>query len=452
MGAQVQGKQELVWPMPATQKEMVAQTARAVRRAKLDGLRRQRVEWLLPVGSKKGEFLSTDPRLMPSNVGEEFNAACRLMATLLEEKSAAQSKLEVVSDRVSRVRAKRLDDQIDSDPVGLFSTTCKKYAAVVFPTADVLDELRALAGEQDRDQVLLLANPQWNLGNLVSDFGFGARREQSEAFVSGFGAVYTLIERRIGNTTNTLGLPLGSRRGGVVRLLKCYPGKWQVHIMEGRNTSREPYQLLDNYPSYRELEFIVEKYVGSRDSFLREAARRPVDPSNIVYSYPSYPSGRTWIQPGAKPGAGADAEADGEGPVPPPPAAAAEPAEAVPLYQDVEIAKMGKAMLVAALETLGQPVPETAEKKTSLEEIRAALKNAQQVRLMKATQKPIAEVVKMSRTGTCRLCGRDTGRKGHGVVPCPRCRGNASSDLDLACPICGGWGHTVCPACHAADP
>ena len=39
-----------------------------------------------------------------------------------------------------------------------------------------------LAGEQDRDRVLLLANPQGNPGNqVVSAFGCGARREQREA-------------------------------------------------------------------------------------------------------------------------------------------------------------------------------------------------------------------------------------------------------------------------------
>ena len=58
------------------------------------------------------------------------------------------------------------------------------------------DELRAPAGEEDRDRVLLLANPQGNPGNrAVSAFGLGARREQSEAFVNGFGAVHTLIAR-----------------------------------------------------------------------------------------------------------------------------------------------------------------------------------------------------------------------------------------------------------------
>lgn len=48
-------------------------------------------------------------------------------------------------------------------------------AAVVFPSAETLPELRRLDAEQQR--LLLIFNPQWQTtGQLVSDFGWGLGR------------------------------------------------------------------------------------------------------------------------------------------------------------------------------------------------------------------------------------------------------------------------------------
>jgi hypothetical protein len=56
------------------------------------------------------------------------------------------------------------------------------------------------------------ANVYYN--QVISDFGFGEQRKAREEFVASFSMVYHLKQMRV--------------MGEDVRLLKCYPGKWQV--------------------------------------------------------------------------------------------------------------------------------------------------------------------------------------------------------------------------------
>lgn len=51
---------------------------------------------------------------------------------------------------------------------------------------------------------------------------------QAEEFVNRFENTYTLIEQRVGEASNVT-----SSSGGVVRILKCYPGDWQVRLVFG---------------------------------------------------------------------------------------------------------------------------------------------------------------------------------------------------------------------------
>lgn len=51
-------------------------------------------------------------------------------------------------------------------------------------------------------------------GNLVSEFGFGARKEAAMAVVDSFEPTYFFKQQRVS--------------GDDLRLLRAYPGKWQV--------------------------------------------------------------------------------------------------------------------------------------------------------------------------------------------------------------------------------
>lgn len=45
-------------------------------------------------------------------------------------------------------------------------------AAVVFPTADTLPQLKAMATAKGGNRLMLVVNPQWQMdGQIVSDFG-----------------------------------------------------------------------------------------------------------------------------------------------------------------------------------------------------------------------------------------------------------------------------------------
>lgn len=64
-------------------------------------------------------------------------------------------------------------------------------------------------------QLAMIVNPQWELkGNLVSDFGLGGTRQRREALAASFVDSYYLKQLRV--------------YGDEVRVLRAYPGKFQV--------------------------------------------------------------------------------------------------------------------------------------------------------------------------------------------------------------------------------
>ena len=65
----------------------------------------------------------------------------------------------------------------EMERVGLWQN--EAMSAVVFPSADTLPELRKLDNAQQR--LLLTFNPQWQRGQLISDFGW--------AFPSAYSAI-----------------------------------------------------------------------------------------------------------------------------------------------------------------------------------------------------------------------------------------------------------------------
>ena len=51
--------------------------------------------------------------------------------------------------------------------------------------------------DAEQGKLALLINPQWQVGQVVSDFGFGAKRRDCEKFLRGFQDVYYLKQQRI---------------------------------------------------------------------------------------------------------------------------------------------------------------------------------------------------------------------------------------------------------------
>lgn len=62
--------------------------------------------------------------------------------------------------------------------------------------------------------LLLLTFDAFMQGNLVSEFGFGSRKEAAMAFIDSFEPTYFFKQQRVA--------------GDDIRLLRAYPGKWQV--------------------------------------------------------------------------------------------------------------------------------------------------------------------------------------------------------------------------------
>ncbi len=59
-------------------------------------------------------------------------------------------------------------------------------------------QLNKLCSGPDAPKLVLIVNPQWEMrGNLVSDFGFGQRRENAERFIASFQPSYSLKQLRV---------------------------------------------------------------------------------------------------------------------------------------------------------------------------------------------------------------------------------------------------------------
>ncbi|CAK9193175.1 unnamed protein product [Sphagnum jensenii] len=234
------------WPNPQTMEEAVKQAGEAVQRAIASGKQRQKLQLLLPVDQRQFNYLDTEPRDYPCGIRDEFIACSKMIAAMFKSMSPLGDKDEVLTRRIG-------EKDNEMDPVGLLYPADKSIAAIVFPIAETLKQVRSLASS-DESRPLLLVNPQWRLaGQVVSDFGFGPWRRQAEEFVDTFETTYTLIEQRVGEASNVT-----SSSGGVVRILKCFPGDWQVYLMAADGTS-EMIGVFPAQPIYKDLEKLVSE-------------------------------------------------------------------------------------------------------------------------------------------------------------------------------------------------
>lgn len=222
-------------PVPRGPQETVAQAVAACTRAWEAGVKRQRVELLLPL------IGATDLDDWPGGIRQQFKAAQPMVEELLRE-------LKKLPGLEGRLSARILDD---GDAVAAWEGGA--LAAVLFPTAETLGEVRKIA-EARRDGLVLIVNPQWQKGNVVSDLGLLPWvRKANEELVGSFQETYTLRQLRMNSDD--------------VKLLYSYPSPYAVNLRRpDAPTQNECVAQRESEPSYRELEGILRGVPWSMSS------------------------------------------------------------------------------------------------------------------------------------------------------------------------------------------
>ncbi|CAD7699033.1 unnamed protein product [Ostreobium quekettii] len=221
------------YPVPLKADAIRYEAVQACLRAWKAGVRRQRLELqvsMLKIGDPVG------PLGWPGGIQQQFRAVTPLVESILMDLKRQQG-LE------GRLEAQVLDE---GDAVGCWES--KKLAAVLFPVSDTVDRIRRLDRGCGGERLVMMINPQWQPGQVVSDFGFGAQRKLREEFVDSFEKVFFQKEINIFNDR--------------VLLLRCYPGDWQVHLVRSSG-------LIDlictqpREPKYEELLDLLRRVDGS---------------------------------------------------------------------------------------------------------------------------------------------------------------------------------------------
>lgn len=188
---------QTTFPLPTTTASSINQAALAVQRAFADGVRMQTVEILLR---------DNEMSAWPGGIQQQFRVALPMIESLLMQ-------LKSTPGLEGRITAEFLDE---TDCVGLWQS--ERLAAVVFPTAETIPALMKVGDALSGERLTLCVNPQWQLeGQIVSDLffiGFEERR-RSERFARSLETTYCLEQRRV--------------MGCEVRVMRCYPGAWQVY-------------------------------------------------------------------------------------------------------------------------------------------------------------------------------------------------------------------------------
>jgi hypothetical protein len=224
----------LVFPLPSDPEQCVAQAAGAVIRAWSDGIRRQSMELLLP---QEGSDAAGG---WPGGIRQQFRAALPMIESLLLRIKRAEG-LE------GRITAEWVDE---GDCVGAWQS--EKLAAVVFPTADSLTEVRRIDDALSGNRLMVVVNPQWQpQGQVVSDFGFGSTRRAAERYVASLDEVYYLRRIRV--------------LGDEVRVLRCYPSRWQVHYVRAAGDT-ELISIEQEKPTYQRVLDLLKSVRDSRAS------------------------------------------------------------------------------------------------------------------------------------------------------------------------------------------
>eukprot|EP00877_Chromochloris_zofingiensis_P004360 jgi/Chrzof1/13925/Cz08g18030.t1 len=247
---------------------MVQQAAESVQQASAASRFRQHVEFLNPVNEKAINFLSTEAMDYPCSNMEEFRTLCNLTRQLCKVLFGSDVQLQT----------QRIDEGgLDGDLCAVITAAgSSKAVAVVWPTAEKLKDIKRLA-EDASIQQLYIVNPLWKTeGNLVSEFGIGPWRKANEEFVATFEPSYQLFEQRIG-APSSINMANNSRyaSGGVVRVLRAYPGQYEVHVMASNGAS-QPIGAFPQKPSYRQLDDLIAQARKAKVEIFGVAARASV--------------------------------------------------------------------------------------------------------------------------------------------------------------------------------
>lgn len=213
--------------LPKSTKEQIQLASAAIKNALSCGIKDMEVTFNLDL------IGATDLDDWPGGIRQQYQSASPMIEALMKS----------INDSSAKVEKKVIDD---ADAV--VKVSCGEDVCTTFPTAEVLKELKQIAKETKRANII--ANPQWSLGgNILNDFGFGPWREKNEQFVKGFEIAYFLKEQRI--------------QGETFRLQKVYGGPWQVFVLNQQTGSIESLEPFEERPSYREIEKLLQSRKGS---------------------------------------------------------------------------------------------------------------------------------------------------------------------------------------------
>jgi hypothetical protein len=218
--------------LPLNTKEQIEQAAGAIEAALRDGKTTQAIELNLPL------IGATDLDDWPGGIRQQYGALAPMVSEVLR----------LINAGAEGTCQQRVID--DADAVA--ALTLGSDVVVSFPTAEVLDDLRAIENKNGF-RLKIIANPQWNTkGAIIGDFGFGPWKRRAEEFVGKFEQTYYLKEQRI--------------QGEIVRTLKVYPNKWQVFALapnENNKIVAEALGEFDERPLYDQLKKLLESREGS---------------------------------------------------------------------------------------------------------------------------------------------------------------------------------------------
>jgi hypothetical protein len=222
--------------------EIVRQCYQAVKAAYVAGVKRQRVEIILPL------IGATDIDDWPGGIRQQFKAAQPMVEDILVQ-------LKSIPELQGPLDARIVDD---ADAVGAWQG--EKLSLVLFPTAETLGELRKI--RDGTKELTIIANPQWNNeGNVISDFGILPwQRQKAVELAESFEDTYVVKQLRI-NGDNT-------------RWIFSYGFGWQIFVARG---PRELTQVMtsETKPTYQEVEKTLRKLdwtMSSKGLFDRIAA------------------------------------------------------------------------------------------------------------------------------------------------------------------------------------
>jgi len=203
------------------------------------------------VNEKAVNFLSTEAMEYPESTFSEFERIIGVTKNFITK---------LLGEEVG-IKVKRIDEGgIDGDLCAIVSSEGKQVVCVVWPTAEKLKQIKSLAEDKSIGR-LVIVNALWKTqGNLVSEFGIGPWRKANEEFVATFEPTYSLYEQRIG-APSSINMASGTRyaTGGVVRVQRCFPGPYEVHVMAPNGVSQAvgAFPLSGGKPTYNALDALI---------------------------------------------------------------------------------------------------------------------------------------------------------------------------------------------------